>query len=372
MDEFTVLIPTLTRRRSTAVLAATASVVLAATTLLLGVSAAHADDIDGFAGAPADDAAKDGRSRFSYQIAPGQQLEDRYLVSNTGTTPQTMTVFATDAFNTETGDYALLGTDETPTDAGSWITVTGGAAKVELALAPGASQIVPFFLSVPADAGPGDHAGGIVISSVSSDGQVVVDRRVATRLYIRVPGDLQPGLAVSDFRTEYRTSLNPLGGETTVTFTLKNSGNVALSADMYTGVRTYLGIAASERLHQDIPELLPGSSREITTVIPGVAQLGYLDAYLQLMPKVDPGALNPGVLSAVERDGAIFAMPWWLLIALVLVGSAVVFLRLRARHDERRAAEWMDFMEAESRRTAERDERDESTAVSATAPRNDS
>lgn len=369
MDEFTVLIPTLTRRRSTAFLAATVAVMLAATTLLLGASAAHADDIDGFSGAPADEAAKDGRSRFSYQVAPGQQLEDRYLVRNTGTTAQTMTVFATDAFNTEAGDYALLSTDEVPSEAGAWITFAGGASKVELTLAPGTAEIVPFYLSVPADAGPGDHAGGLVISSVSSDGQVLVDRRVATRLYIRVPGDLQPGLTVSDFRTEYTTSLNPLQGETTVSFTVRNSGNVALSADMYTGVKTYLGIAASERLHDDIPELLPGSTREITTVIPGVAQLGYLDAYLQLMPKVDPGALNPGGLTAVERDGVMFAMPWWLLIALVIAGAVVLFLRLRARNDERRAAEWIEFMETEARRNAELEDK---TPVPTSAPRADS
>jgi len=349
--------PTLTSRISRALLPALA-VVLVGAGLAAGLpaGAAHADDFDGIAGTPASDTGADGRSRFSYQVAPGQQLIDNYSVSNTGTTAQTMRVFATDAFNTEDGGYGLLDTDAQPTDAGTWITFANGASFIDVPLAPGETQLVAFTLTVPAEAAPGDHAGGIVISVTSPQGQILVDRRIATRLYVRVPGDLQPALTVGNIASSYTPTVNPLDGTTSVTFTVRNSGNVALGANMVVGVKTWFGIAATAIVREELSELLPGSTRVVTLDVPGVAQLGYLNPYVSLAPTVDADALNPGALTTVNRDTVIVAVPWWLLVVLVVGGGVYLFLRVRRRTDNKRAEEWVAHMEAEAILKAERGE----------------
>ena len=336
-----------------------------AAALSLGAPAggAHADDSDGISGTPASETAADGRSRFSYEAAPGQQLTDNYQVTNTGTTSQVMRVFAADAFNTDDGSYGLLDTGVESVDAGAWITFANGAKFVDVPLGPGESQLVTFTLTVPADAQPGDHAAGIVISVTSPQGQILVDRRVATRLYVRVPGDLQPALTVGSISASYQPSLNPLDGTTTVTFTVRNSGNVALGANMVVGVNTYFGIGATAQSTETLSEMLPRSTRVLRFEVPGVAQLGYLNPYVQLVPVAAENTTNPGPLTTVDRDTVTIAVPWWLIILLVVGGAVFLILRFRRRIDAKRAEEWVAHMEAEARRKAESGDQGELVAT---------
>jgi len=322
----------------------------------LAVSPAHADDTDGISGAPADESGADTRSRLSYQASPGQHIDDLYVVSNTGTTAQTMVLFATDAYNTDDGSFGLLDTDETPVDAGTWVTFEGGATQLSIPLDPGASQIVPFAMDVPADATPGDHAAGMVISVQSTSGEILVDRRVATRVYVRVPGDLQPALTVSTISASYDAEVNPFAGTTTVTYTVKNTGNVALGASMIVGVKALFGINTATPVRDELPELLPGNERTFSVDVVGVGQWGYLNPYVQMAPSVDAEALNPGPLSSVERDLSMFVTPWWLVIIVVLIALGILIYRLRAIRDDKNAAAWVAYTEAETlRRLAEGD-----------------
>ncbi|PRY67495.1 dihydroorotate dehydrogenase (fumarate) [Glaciihabitans tibetensis] len=320
----------------------------------LAVSPARADDTDGISGAPADASGPDQRSRFSYQATPGQHIDDLYVASNTGTTAQTMVVFATDAYNTDDGGYGLLDTDAVPVDAGSWVSFAGGVKQLSIPLEPGASQVIPFSLDVPADAAPGDHAAGVVISVQSTSGEILVDRRVATRMYVRVPGELQPALTISNISANYAAQINPFAGDTTVTYTVTNSGNVALGASVVVGVKALFGVSAAETEREEMSEILPGNERTFTTVVDGVGQWGYLNPYVQLAPSVDVEALNPGPLASVSRDTTIFVTPWWLIVLLLLVGGTFLFRRWRAKRDEKSAKAWMAYQEAEmARRVAE-------------------
>jgi dihydroorotate dehydrogenase (fumarate) len=357
LDKSTVLlIPALTRiPRRVVVVALVAAALTGGLIVTSPIGSARADDTDGISGAPSTETSADGRSRFSYQASPGQQLTDNYVVRNTGTTAKTMKVFATDAYNTEDGAYGLLDTGVVPADAGNWVTFEGGAKQLDIPLDPGATRVIPFTLDVPADAAPGDHAAGIVVSVTGAEGQILVDRRVATRVYVRVPGDLQPALSISSIAADYQGQFNPLDGQTTITFTVKNSGNVALGATMLAGVNTYFGIGAAEQTRQELAEMLPGSTRTITMTVPGTGQWGYLNPYVSLQPTIDDDALDPGVLPQVHRDTVTFAVPWLLLIAIAIAAAIYLFIRIRRARDEKTARDWIAYTEAEARRKA-RDE----------------
>ena len=303
-------------------------------------------DTNGIGGAPASDSKQDGRSRFSYELAPGQTVQDQYLVD------QQVTVFATDAYNTAAGEFALLDTAQKPKDAGSWVTFANGETKVAMSLHPDESRILDFTVTIPADARPGDHAGGIVISAPAAQGQVLVDRRVAPRLYVRGAGNLQPALTITSISSSYGYTWNPITGSTTITATVTNSGNIALSGNVAAGVNTYFGIPAAASVGGQLAEMLPGSTRTLSYRVPGIAQVGYLDTYVTLQPIAASDSSSPGALRIVTRNAAAFAMPWWLVAILVLGALLWLVFWIRRRVDARRAAAWVAYTEAEARRKA--------------------
>lgn len=346
------------RQRSSAAIAAIAAVLLAAALALASVvigpaGAASADDTEGIAGGPSAGVGPDGRTAFLYLIDPGQVLEDGYYVKNTGTVAQTVTVFATDAYTTDDGSYALLDTDETPSDAGSWVTFDGGQPRMSVELAPGETRVLAFTVTVPADATPGDHAGGIVVATTAASGQVLVERRVATRMYVRVDGDLQAALTVANIETSYVPEFNPFTGVATITVTYRNTGNIAVGGDVAVGVTALFGIPVGQPITEHLLQLLPGTARTVTYSVTGVPQAGLLFAQVSATPTVTSDLPIPAFESGeVRRDAVLLAVPWWIVILVVL--GAIVWLvrRWRRRVDERRAAEWMAWTEAEAERKA--------------------
>ncbi|MCX6500928.1 MAG: hypothetical protein NT132_00665 [Microbacterium sp.] len=343
---------TLARR---ALIALSASVLATGMLTLVAPASAHAADTDAISGSPCgSDGAADGRSRFTYEAAPGQQIDDCYLVENTGTTPQTVTVYATDAFNTEAGDFALLDANAAATDAGSWVVFEDGSTRMSLDLDPGQSRAIRFRLTPPADAGPGDHAGGLIVSAQTPSDQILVDRRVGTRLYARVPGDLQSLLNITGMTATYAPSLSPLDGTARVTLTVSNQGNIALAPTLVLYAKSFFGSDLTERRLENLDELLPGASRTVTYELGPVGQYVYVTVSASLYSRGDQtGAVSEApVAPQVNREAGVWAVPWVLVGVLLLAALGALFLRWRRRRDDRRTAEWVAFTRAEAERTA--------------------
>ena len=342
--------------RARVLAAAVATAVLSA--LAVGVmppAPAHADDTESIAGAPCGDSGQaDGRSRFNYQASPGQKVTDCYLVENTGTTPQRVTVYATDAFNTENGDFALLDSAAAPTDAGSWIVLEDGSARMQFDLGPGENRPVRFTLAVPDNANPGDHVGGLIVSAQSPSNQILVDRRVGTRLYTRVAGDLQSLLSITGMTATYNPSLNPFDGSTSLTLTVTNQGNVALAPTLVLSMKSFFGSELTARRLETLDELLPGASRTVTYDLGPVGQYVYVVPAASLYSRGDQTGATGAVPDApqVDREVGVWAIPWILVALLVLVAIFFLYRRWRRRSDDKRAAEWMAFTQAEARRAA--------------------
>jgi dihydroorotate dehydrogenase (fumarate) len=201
-------------------------------------------------------------------------------------------------------------------------------------------------VNVPADATPGDHAGGIVVSAVTDSGQVKLDRRIATRLYVRVKGELQALMTLGSLSANYEPSWNPFGGRVNMVFTLTNSGNVSLGAKTASQVTGIFGIPFSSVSNLDVPELLPGTSRTVTIPIEGVGQWMFLSASVDLVGSIDDDAINPGPIPTAKRDVMIFATPW-AAIGLLILGMILFFwLRAKRRRDAIRAQEWLEYAAA--------------------------
>ncbi|ADU10222.1 protein of unknown function DUF916 cell surface putative [Micromonospora sp. L5] len=268
-----------------------------------------------------------GRNYFTYDLAPGDSVTDHVGVTNLGDRPLTFAVYGTDAYTTTDGAFALLPSDRAATDVGAWIGVERRSWTVQ----PGRRADIPFRLTVPRNATPGDHTGGVIAAvaqdGVTADGQRVrLDQRIAARVYLRVAGEVRPAVTVESVRVGYDTPLNPIGrADLTVTYRIRNSGNVRVGGTGAVVVAGPGGWTLSRTSPVDLPELLPGAEFTVTERVTGVPPALRLTATVDLAPTTVDTALPP-----VQRTASVWAPPWLLIAALAAAG-AWLYLRRRRR-----------------------------------------
>ena len=312
-------------------------------------------DSSGFSGVPGVPAGGPdlNRSRFTYQIDPGQHVQDSIYVSNVGTVALDLLVYSADGTTTSNGSFDVAGSTQPASDVGAWVKFANGKNIVPVHLKAGSSASLPFDMQVPTNASPGDHIGGIAVATAPvGDGQIRIERRVVTRLYARVRGDLTPQLTVSNMRAVYTPSFYPLDGVVTENFTIVNSGNVSLKAVAFANVTGIFGIPLANQVVAPVTEIAPGTSRDYTITISGVGQWVFLNPQIKLVPDVDKDALNPGALLSISRDTTLWEFPTTWFILIVIVMSIVFVIRRRLAKRRRQVAQWLEYTEAEARRKA--------------------
>ncbi len=294
---------------------------------------------------PADTAQGRDRPNYAYDLPPGGTVGDALYIANRSPQPITLSVYAADGFLTEDGALDILAGGVASTDLGSWVQVQTS----ELTLDSGASAEVPFTVAVPADASPGDYAAGVVASMlVTADNGTITERRLGSRVHLRVQGDLAPALTVNDVVVDYHGTANPVEtGSATVTYTLTNTGNTRLDPAVDVALGGPFGLARVSAA-DDAPELLPGSSLqrtvEVASVVPLVLLSADVTATSQVVSRTLAGA-EPSTLDPLVSAGsaATAAMPWTalailLVLTLFLVWRIVAARRRKAAHARELAA----------------------------------
>ncbi|MBD0740452.1 WxL protein peptidoglycan domain-containing protein [Streptomyces sp. CBMA29] len=294
--------------------------------------------------APAAGAADPGatgqeRQFFTLQADPGTTVKDKVSVSNLSTAPMTFRLYGADAYNTpRDGGFAVRGPDETNRDVGTWIRL----AKTTLTVPPRTRADIPFTLTVPANASPGDHPGAIVALDTRTDegsGKVAVGvrRAVGARVYLRVGGPSLAALSVEHLTVSHGGPLLPGTGSTaaTIHYTLVNRGNVTLSPRLAVKATGLFGRTLLNRPARDLPlELLPGQQVSLTEKWAGAPAFDRVS--VRLTVSTATGGVN-------ERDTASYLVAPWLAVGLVLAGLAVLVVwyvrRWRSRHPAAEAAE---------------------------------
>lgn len=283
--------------------------------------------------------APDNRGRFIFGATSGAVVKDHVAITNVSQQQLNLRVYAADAFNTPEGGFDLLATGKPSRDIGTWIKL----GRESVALPPGGQEIVPFTVTVPRDAPPGDHAAGIVASLLTeqsnTDGsKVAVDTRVGTRMYVRVAGELRPQLSIEDLDVAYHDNLNPFGsGRVTVNYTVRNTGNVRLEGAQAVRVDLPWGSSVDSAPLKRIPELLPGNGMSMSVEVPGVWPVALPTAVVRLEPASPDGDVNPPTHTTEVQD-SLLAIPWsqlGILVALVLALFLLRWYRKRGRRAPR-------------------------------------
>lgn len=277
----------------------------------------------------ADNAQGTGRGNFAYDVAPGAVISDAMIVVNTGTEPLPLSVYAADAFTASTGEIDVLVDGQPSQDAGTWVTVS----PTTLTLNPGDAADLPFTIAVPADARPGDHAAGIVTSFTSADAAstLSVDRRLGTRINLRVSGELTPAATIADVSTQYVPSWNPFdSGRLVVQYALTNTGNTRLTGSETIATTSLVG---GRTAPAQMSEILPGSTVQVEREVP-VFSLGWITGAVAVTP--EGVGLGAALLSPVSTDFSTAAVPWSLYVLLVLIlgialGTVLTVRRVRRR-----------------------------------------
>lgn len=325
-------------RRSTA-LARTLAAFAAAVALVLPAAPALAADDPApspqvrWSLTPADPSGPDGRRSAEYELDPGASVDDFLAVRNVGKDEVTFQLTAADGFYTRTGRFDILASGKESKDSGTWIDLP------ETVTVPGGETVVvPYTVTVPERAEPGDHAAGITASVLSvqtgEDGASVgVESRVGFRVLTRVKGEITPAASLAGISPGYKTSWNPVKpGELTVTFDVSNDGNTRLLAQgtVEAGGQTAVFPAEGESKQ----ELLPGDVRTITVVVKDVWPVFVVPTTVTLDATVLTMDGKTDTLAPVQEGTVAWAVPWpqlIVLIGLALVILALIWGRLRSR-----------------------------------------
>ncbi|MDG4761455.1 DUF916 domain-containing protein [Micromonospora sp. WMMD710] len=283
----------------------------------------------------------EARSSFSYNVNPGGVVEDAMVVANRGPAPLNLAVYAADGFTTDAGQLDLLTKDKKSVAIGAWVKASAGSVVIQ----PGKTAQVPFRISLPDNATPGDYVGGILTALTQADQAegINVDRRLGIRITLRVGGELKPNLAIEDLHVTYDGSSNPFGkGDATVTYKIHNVGNAALSGKQTVSVSGPFGVLRVRA--GDIaapPELLPGESWDVTVPVHGVAPAVSLAATATLTPLLTDVSGSTTSLKPVQATAHGWALPWTFLLVLVVLIAVVVgaYLYRRRSRAQRKARE---------------------------------
>jgi len=277
---------------------------------------------------PADQRGPDGRRWAEHTLDPGRAVTDRLAVRNFSDRAAVFSLKAADGYLTDKGRFNMLPSNQESVDGGSWIEV-----QEKVTVGANETKVVPYTVTVPGDATPGDHPAGIAATVTSTGGTVAVESRVGFRVLLRVSGTTTAALAVDDLSATYRQSWNPFAaGSLRIRYSTTNDGNVAVTGAGRVTTAELLGLAHHDA-RSGIEEMLPGGGREVDTRVRGVWGLGPLRTTVSVSPAVRGGA-------EVTRPGSatvtVWALPWAQLVLAVVLGVLVAVFRILTRRRRRR------------------------------------
>jgi len=237
-------------------------------------------------------------------------------------------LYARDAFTDSNGAFLVQGEEQPPVDVGSWVTFMKGKITYAVTLKPHGYMTIPFDVATPTNASPGDHVGAVVVSATTQGAKLSIVRRVAVRLYARLSGQISPRLEVTNVQVSNTPSIiNPFDSTDSVSYDIKNTGNVELAADVNVQPTGLFGVATGTAVSTRITNLLPGSQQSITVKLPGLSQSAVAAALVTYT-----GVLSTNYQTSQQPRGQAQAstttMPWAWVIWVSLFSALLIVWRI--------------------------------------------
>jgi len=283
---------------------------------------------------PANQQGPDGRRWMEHTLDAGQVMTEHLVVRNFGDRTTIFALKAADGYLTDKGRFNMLPSSKPSVDGGTWIKV-----QEKVSVAGKGTVVVPFTITVPKDARPGDHPAGIAATITSGNaGNVAVESRVGFRVMMRVSGTITAALAVDGLTAKYRHSWNPFSpGGIEVTYRATNSGSVGVSGAGQVTTSELFG-ATSHDARTEVSDTLPGGNRDLTVKVDGVWGLGRLKTTVALTPALLDGDTTGAEIRPASATLTAWVVPWpQLILAAVLVALLLTLRKLLRRRRSRLA-----------------------------------
>ncbi len=274
------------------------------------------------------------RPYFQPLLTPGVPVSDSMTITNNTTSPLNLDLYAADAFNTPEGGFASRVPTAPKLGISAWISLP----ITNVTVAGHGSAEVPFTISPPVGATPGDHAGSIVavdtVPTITHSGAINVRsiQAVGTRVYGRVVGPLKPSLAVTELQVSTQGGLGKLlGGRVNakVSYRVVNTGNIRLTPTVNLSVSPLIGGSTDVKLLA-LPELLPQGSVIVRQAISGILPGGRLTAHVDVTSSA----------AKTSADASTWVIPWLLLLIIVLIVAGLWYWRRRRNAQLDAGASW--------------------------------
>jgi len=200
------------------------------------VSAVEYGDMGGRPAYPRSDNPRT-ESIFIHTLEPGAVQEEGVLLVNNTKEQKILQVYAVDSMVSSGGAFTCRQMTEPKKDVGAWIELE----KSEVTLDSGTSEIVPFAITVPQNAGVGEHNGCIVIQEKKEkvEGQtgMILSFRTGLRVAITIPGEIIRKIEIVGFTIESQKD-----GGYLLKPSVKNLGNISIDADVQVVTRYFFGL----------------------------------------------------------------------------------------------------------------------------------
>jgi hypothetical protein len=289
-----------------------------------------------FGAGPASAKKLDGRPYFTYDATPGGYVEDHIAVVNFAAHSQTLNVYPVDAATGTNGLFSYATKSAPRKQVGAWLSV-GHVPSGTVTVKPRSTVILPFYLRVPRNASPGDHAGAIIVSltglvkSKKKHTLVKFEQRIATRVIVRVSGPLHPRLAIQNLHGSYSGHLNPFAsGVVHLSYTVGNTGNALLGGTPHVSGSGLFGSTGRTAAVPSVPLLLPGGAYRVTTHVSDVFPEIEITETVKLAPVGLRGDINPG-LHVATASVTLWVIPWPLVVVVIIIALVIVALIWRRR-----------------------------------------
>lgn len=308
------------------------------------------EDRASFGIGPATGEDPDERSFLAYTVPPLGSVYDSVALVNYSEFPLDLDVYAADAVNGADGTIGFTG-QQSQLDA-SWVTIGTPEEPIEdLVTVPGRDDqgqpgrvVVPFVVEIPENGSPGDHVIGLVASLTTlgenpGSQNIELEQRVATRVFLRVDGEVASAVDVLDLQTDYTKGSRPWRtGTVDVSYTIANAGNIRAGVNPAVVVSGPFGILERRVELEPVVDLLPGNSQAVTAEVPTVWPLVRLAVTAENEIVAPPNGEDPG-LGTTRQTVGLWAVSLEMLIAfgvlLLIVGVLLVRFVRRIRRRRR-------------------------------------
>lgn len=240
----------------------------------------------------------------TYELKPGQTIEDSITILNDGRTAYDFVVYAAPYSVTDSSYVPDFTTDKTSpnTDAYTWVQFPQTNWHAE----PRQTLTIPFTIHVKQDASPGGHYGAIFAETQplkEDGGNIARKKRVGSIIYATVSGDVNMAGRVTSLDIPWFQSSAPLITHAAV----ENTGNTDFSAAVSYQVSDVLG--SVKYTSQKDYAVLPSTTRDVSQQWDSAPWFGLYKVHI-----------STEVLGQkTEKNSYVLIMPKWLILLLVIV-----------------------------------------------------